>query len=197
METSAATAQFPEITTCTRCRVVITGTENHEITPDGIICRSCSESHRWELERSRPEQGQEINYPAALMGALLGGAAGVLAWWIVTVWSHISFGAVAILIGIAVGKGATLMSGNQRSRGLQILSATVAGASFFYATYLVHRSFLQQALAQAGKEASFSLLPDPMLFFRVVSLNFEMFDVLFLAIVLWEAWKLTAPVKPR
>jgi hypothetical protein len=196
MQTGAATAQTQEETkTCVRCNARISPTQDHEVTPEGVLCRSCFEARRTERERVPQEPVQELSYPLALIGALVGGAAGAAAWWAVTVISHTAFGAVAILIGIAVGKGATLMSGGRRTRGLQILSMMVAGVSFFYASYLVNRTFIRQALAQEGKEAALSLLPDPGLLVRVVSLNFDVLSFLFLGIVLWEAWKLSGPAK--
>ena len=129
----------------------------------------------------------------ALIGALAGATTGVLVWWGITVWSNTAFGIVAILIGLAVGKGALLLSGNRGARGLQILSLVVSGIAYFYATYLVNRTFLQQALAKEGNAVVLSLLPNPTMFFEVVRLGFGGMDVLFLAIVLYEAWKLPAP----
>jgi len=35
------------------------------------------------------------------------------------------------------------------------------------------------------------------MFVGVISIGFDAFNLLFLAIVLWEAWKLSAPVKTR
>jgi hypothetical protein len=198
MENSAATARAPEeIVNCAQCHTMLSGTQDREITPQGVLCRPCYNNRRSDLERVIQEQGRDVNYPMALVGALAGGAAGALAWWGITVVSQVAFGAVAILIGIAVAKGATLMSGNKRSRGLQILSVSVAALSFLYASYLVNRTFIQQVLAKEGKEAALSLLPDPALLFRVVSLNFDAMSFLFLGIVLWEAWKLTAPARVR
>jgi len=119
----------------------------------------------------------------------------VLAWWGITVMTNTAFGIVAILIGVAVGKGAMMMAGNKTSRGVQTMSLVIAGLSFFYASYLVNRTFVQQALAKEGKEIFLSLLPNPELFFRVVFLDFDFLTGLFLAIALWEAWKLSAPLK--
>jgi len=197
METSAATAEVPERTTCTRCHTALSETQDKVVTPEGTLCRPCSNNLRSERERLVQEQGRDINYLMGLVGALLGGGIGALAWWCITVWTNIAFGAVAILIGIAVGKGATLLVGDKRSRGLQVISVTVAGASFFYAAYLVNRTFVQQALAKEGRQIALSFLPNPHMLFTVISLNFDFLDTVFLAIVLWEAWELTAPMKVR
>ncbi|PYQ11675.1 MAG: hypothetical protein DMH00_07560 [Acidobacteria bacterium] len=197
MQSSAERVQVPEETTCTRCGSVLSESQDRETTTEGILCRPCSNNRRSELQRLVEEQSWDVNYPMALLGALLGGATGVLAWWCITVWSNFAFGAVAILIGLAVGKGATFLAGDKRSRGLQVMSLGVAGTAYFYATYLVNRTFVQQALAKGGREVALSFLPNPVLFYRVVSLNLDVLDVLFLGIVLYEAWKLTAPRQLR
>ena len=198
MQSSAARIEAPEEQrTCGRCHTVLGETQDQEITPDGTLCRSCADSQRLERNRDAEEQGQGVNYPGALLGALLGGSIGVLAWWAITVWTNIAFGLVAILIGIAVGKGAALFAGGRSSRGVQVMCLIVAGVSFFYASYLVNRTFIQQALAREGKESFLPVVPDPALFAGVISIGFDLFNVLFLAIVLWEAWKLSAPVKTR
>ena len=195
MQTNVAVAEDSADLTCSACHSRLAGAQDRVATPEGVFCHSCHRNLRSGRDRSVLEQGRDVNYPMALLGAMLGGAAGALAWWCVTVWTKTAFGAVAILIGIAVGKCATLGAGHKRSRGLQILSLTVAGCSYFYAAFLVNRTFIQQALAKEGKEMALGLLPDPAVLFRVVALNFGAMDFLFLAIVLWEAWKLAEPEK--
>jgi hypothetical protein len=88
-----------------------------------------------------------------------------------------------------------MLAGNKRSRGLQILSLIVAGSAFFYASFLVNRSFIQQALEKEGKEMALAVLPNPATMAQVVALNFDVMSVLFLAITLWEAWKIPGPAK--
>jgi len=195
MDTSAARVPVPQEQTCTRCHTVLTRTQDRVVTQNGLYCRPCHNNLQSETVRTVEEQGRDINYPMALVGALLGGTIGVLAWWGITVMTNTAFGIVAIVIGVAVGKGATLMAGNKTSRGVQTMALAVAGLSFFYASYLVNRTFVQQALAKEGKEIFLSLLPNPELFFRVVFLDFDFLTGLFLAIALWEAWKLSAPLK--
>jgi len=45
-----------------------------------------------EVRRSVASISEDINYPMALLGAVLGGALGVLAWWGFTVLTKIGFG---------------------------------------------------------------------------------------------------------
>jgi hypothetical protein len=98
-----------------------------------------------------------------------------------------------VLIGICVAKGASMLAGNKRSQGLQIMSVVVSALAFGYATYLVNRSFINEAFAEAGMELP--LLPSPDLMIEVVKAGFEFFDLIFLAIVLYEAWIITRPLK--
>jgi hypothetical protein len=140
-------------------------------------------------------QGEDIPYPMAVLGAMLGGALGVVAWWGFTVVTQIAFGLVAVVIGFAVGKGILLFTGQKRARGLQILSVVVAGISFFYASYLVNRTFILRAFAEEGEELVLPVLPSPELLINVVRVNFSFMDLVFLAIVLYYAWKLPAPLQ--
>jgi hypothetical protein len=119
----------------------------------------------------------------------------VLIWWGFTVVSGIAFGLVAIVIGYAVGKGVVLLSGPKRHVGLQALSAAVSVAAFAYASYLVSRTFIQQAMAAEGQDVVLPLLPDPALFVQVVSTGFGAMDLVFLAIVVWQAWTMPGPVR--
>ena len=139
-------------------------------------------------------QGQDVNYPAAALGGLAGAVAGVLAWWGFTVLTSVAFGLVAIVIGVAVGKGVVMASGNKRHRNLQALSLLVSMAAFFYASYLVNRTFIQRAYAEKGEAVALPLLPEPGLFLAVVSGGFGVMDLVFLAIVGYEAWKIPAPL---
>ncbi len=80
---------------------------------------------------------------------------------------------------------------------MQILSVSVASISYFYATYLVNRSYMLKGI-EGTSEVGLPLLPlDPSLFISVVSVGFELFDLIFLAIVAYEAWTIPAPVRLR
>ncbi len=56
------------------------------------------------------------------------------------------------------------------------------------------RSLIIEYYANNGQEVSLSLFPEPAIFFDVVSSGFELFDLIFLAIALWQAWKMPAPM---
>jgi hypothetical protein len=125
---------------------------------------------------------------------VLGGAAGAAVWWGFTVVTNIAFGLVAVVIGVAVGKGVILFSGGKRHVNLQFLSVVVSIVAFFYATFLVNRTFIERAFAKRGETLIIPLLPEPDQFFRVVRAGFDIMDLVFLAIVVWEAWRIPAPI---
>jgi hypothetical protein len=159
------------------------------------FCRSCYETLRQQVETSVQEMSTDVPYPAAALGAVLGGVAGALLWWGFTVVTHIAFGLVAVAIGFLVGQGAVRFSGGKRSQGLQVLSVVVALASFVVATYLVNMSFINQALAKQGETRRVPFPPTSGdLLFTVLSAGFGIMDVVFLAITLWQAWKIPMPL---
>ena len=181
---------------CAQCNTLLAEGQDREVTDDGVFCRPCFNNLTAHLRQAIEAQSADINYPMAVVGGLLGGAVGILAWWGFTVVTKIHLGLVAVVIGLAVGKGVTLLAGNKRSQGLQALSVVIAALSFVYASYLVTRTFIHQSLADAGEvDFVLPLVPDPDLLYKVLSAGFEFFDVIFLGIVLYEAWILPRAIK--
>jgi len=194
MEDSNATTPLSDEVRCAQCGTRLAEGQDREVTDDGTFCRPCFNNLTAELHQALAEQGRHINYPMAFVGGLAGGALGIAAWWGFTVLTNIAFGLVAVVIGIAVGKGVTILSGHKRHRNLQIMAVVIATLSFAYATYLVNRTLIHKAFTEEGRDVVLPLLPDPMLFVNVIQLGFNLFDVVFLAIVIWEAWRLPAPI---
>jgi hypothetical protein len=182
---------------CAECNRLLTEEDDHEMTEGGVFCRSCFDNLKTQIKQALDEQSKNINYPMAFVGGLGGGILGVLVWWGFTVVTEIAFGLVAVVIGFTVAKGALLLSGGKRSQGLQIMSALIAFGSFFYACYLVNRTFIQDYLAEQGEQAILPLLPNLELFVEVLKPGFGVMDIVFLAIVVWQAWKLSAPHRSR
>ena len=180
---------------CKECRTLIAAGQDHEVTEDGVFCRHCYDALRQQIVEVVSSQMRNVNYPMAFVLGLAGAAAGVVAWWGFTVLTEIAFGFVAIVIGLAVGKGVIFGSGGKRSRGLQIMSVAISTVAFFYASYLVTRSFVLGAMAESGEPIVLPWLPDLHLFYTVVSLNFGVMELVFLAIVLYAAWRLPAPIR--
>ena len=124
------------------------------------------------------------------------GPAGAALWWGFTVLTNIAFGLVAVAIGFGVGWATVRFAGGKRSTGLQFLSAGVALASFFAATYLVNATFINRALAERNESWRVPMLPpSPAAFLEITALDFGVMDFVFLAIVLWQAWQMPAPVE--
>jgi hypothetical protein len=176
---------------CAECESFLLEGQDQEVTAEATFCRSCFDNLAAQVSYVVEAQGREIDYQRAIFGALLGGAAGVLLWWGFTVLTKVSFGLVAVVIGIAVGKGILWMTGGKRATNLQMISVVVATLSFVYAKYLVNRTFILQAYAEQG--LSLPLAPDLQTLFGVVKAGAGFIDLIFLGIVVYQAWKIPAP----
>lgn len=146
------------------------------------------------IETVLAQQDQGINFPGAIAGGLLGGALGALIWWGVVVVTNFQIGLIAIVIGWAVGQGVHILSGRKRALSLQIISVAITAISYSIASYYVGRTFFQKYAAENNIDGGLPLIPDLSLFFDVVTSGMEMFDLLFVAIALWQAWKMPAPL---
>ncbi len=188
-------APAPAAAKCARCeKTLIEG--DHVAAQDRVFCRSCYEVLKFELKRTVASLSEDINYPMAVLGAVLGGAAGVLAWWGFTVLTKIGFGLVAVAIGFLVGHGAARFAGGKRSVGLQVLAVAVGTLSFLVAAYLVNMTFINEALAQRGEAWRVPFPPAGLdMFYKVLAVNFGVMKFVFLAIVVYEAWIIPRPVK--
>jgi hypothetical protein len=189
------TVAEPEAARCAECNTALAEGQDRETTEDSVFCRPCFNNLTSQLQHAVAAQSQDVNYPMAVVGGLLGAAVGVLVWWGFTVVTNISFGLVAVVIGFAVGKGVVMLSGNKRSQGLQITSVAISILGFVYASYLVTRTFVQKALAEDGQELILPWVPAPDVLINVLRLSFGFMDVVFLAIVVYEAWKIPAPIR--
>ncbi len=180
---------------CAQCGKFITPGDR-VAAGDRVFCQSCHASLRHELAGALQTMSEDINYANATVGAVLGGVVGVLAWWGFTVASGWSLGLLAIGIGWAVGWGTVRFAGNKRSKNLQILATGVAIASWASANYLVNMTFINRALAKEGAAGRVTLPPETLeMFLGVSAANFGVMDVVFLAIMVWEAWKMPRPIR--
>jgi hypothetical protein len=181
-------------TTCAQCGKSLAELEG-VASGDRFFCRDCYASLRAELEQAAAALSSDIPYPKAALGAVLGGVVGVFAWWGFTVLTQIAFGLVAVAIGFLVGQGAVRFAGGKRSKGLQALSIAVALAGYAVATYLVNMTFINRSLAGSGESFRIAFPPQsPTIFFRVLAADFGVMDCVFLAIVVYEAWKIPRPL---
>jgi len=190
-----------EPVTCAECGTTLLEGQDREVTDDAVFCRPCFNNLTARIQHELARQGENINWPMAAVGAVAGGVLGAAVWWGFTVTTEIAFGLIAVVIGLAVGKGAVMASGNKRSTGLQGLSIVVSILSYGYGGYLVNRTFIHKAFASQTETAdmvlALPLLPGPGLFYEVLRAGFEPFDLVFLAIVVYEAWKIPAPLRLR
>jgi hypothetical protein len=182
-------------TTCARCEKTLT--ESDRIEASGrLYCRACYQTLRHQLQQAVGVLSKDVNYPLAVIGAVLGGVVGTLIWWGFTIATNIAFGLVAVAIGFLVGHGAMRFAGGKRTTGLQVLAILVATISFFAATYLVNMTFINQELVKRGEAWRIPFPPSNLqVFYRVVAAGFGLMDVVFLAIVVWQAWAIPRPLR--
>ena len=182
--------------TCSQCQTIIP--EGTGIATDSaVFCQPCYQELTRILEESLDEQGKNINFPGAIAGGLAGGMLAAGVWWGFTIVTKIQFGLVAVLIGWAVAKGIVAMSGGKRALPLQQISVLITFFSFAMATYWVNRTFVLSYMADNGIAGNLSLWPDLDFFTSFIIPNFEIWDIVFLAIALWQAWKGPAPIVLR
>src|SRR2546426_11399359 len=106
----------PTETRCARCRAALR--ESDRVTAeDRVFCRTCYDILKLELRRGVATMSEDINYPRAVLGAVLGGVVGVLAWWGFTVLTNIGFVLVAVVLGMRIGPGTVRRGRGQRRLG--------------------------------------------------------------------------------
>ena len=178
---------------CAQCGTAIPAGSGID-TGDRTFCATCYDQLQAELREAALQTSSNIPYGKALTGAVLGGIAGTLLWWGFTVVTEIALGLIAIAIGWLVGQGAVRFSGGKKSREMQIMCVGVALVSILVATYLVNMSFINRALEQQGDPFRLGFPTNFNLVFRVIAEGFGVMDFVFIAITLWEAWKIPAPI---
>ena len=184
-----------EPSTCAECGTHMPEGMDREVTDDGLFCRPCFNNLTHQLHQAIADTGTDINYSMAFVGGLIGAALGAVAWWGFTVMTNVAFGLIAVVIGYAAGKGVVLLSGGKRHLNLQIMSVLITAAGFFYASYLVNRTFVIKFYEEQGQEVALPLLPDPSLFIDVLASGFGAMDLVFLGIAIFQAWSMPAPLK--
>ena len=185
----------PTATRCGRCQAALT--EREQVTAgDRVFCRTCYDILKLQVRTGVAAMSQDINYPIAAIGAILGGVVGAVAWWGLTVLTKIGFGLVAVVIGLLVGHGTLRFAGGKRSLGLQVLAVAVGALSFLVAVYLVNMTFFNEALAQRGEAWRVGFPPPSInVFYRVIAANFGIMKLVFLGIIVYEAWFIPRPIK--
>jgi len=180
---------------CRQCEQAFGSGADREVTPEGAFCRDCFKQLAAEVEYLIRQQSRGINYTAAVIGGGAGAVAGAAVWWGFTAFTKIQFGLVAVVIGITVAKGILMATGGRRSRELQVISAAIAALAYFYADYLDKRTIILQQSPEYAR--ALTLLPDPAVFLSVTRMTFDLFTLIFLAITVYQAWKLVEPFNIR
>jgi Flp pilus assembly protein TadB len=194
MADDEGTAAVESVETCTECGKLLSPGDRVE-AGGKAFCSSCHAMLREQLTTAVRAMSEDINYPSAAFGAVLCGLGGVLVWWGVTVVTHWSLGIVAVGVGWAAGWGTLRFSGGKRSRSLQMLSAGVAAGCWVLASYLVSMTFINEYYAKSNDAFRGAFPPQSLeMIVEVMKSGFGIMDVVFLAIMVWEAWKFPRPI---
>ncbi len=178
---------------CQECEQALSTEDDKEITEGGVFCRPCFTRLAEEVKSILEEQSANINLPFAFIGAIFGGAVGILAWWGVTVVTNWNIGIVAVVIGIAVAKGILFTTGGKRSIQLQVMAVGVSLISFLYANYLVLRTFVIRENNEL--EEILTVIPNVDIFIEASRNSLDGMSLLFLGIVVWVAWQNLKPIQ--
>jgi hypothetical protein len=189
--TDRPSTDAPEV--CAECGKLL-APEDRVVAGEKLFCTNCYAVLRQQVSDAVHQMSEDIHYPSAAFGAVACGLAGALAWWGVTALSGWSLGIVAVGVGWAVGWGTLRFSGGKRSQSLQLLSSGVAAGCWVLATYLVNMTFINRSLAEANEAFRVPFPPVSLeMFVDVMKAGFGLMDVVFLAIMMWEAWRIPRP----
>ncbi len=181
--------------TCARCGRSLAPGEGVK-AGDRVFCAACHETLAAELRAHVDALTQDIPIVPAAVGAVGGALLGAAVWTLVVVFTHFQVGIVAILIGWLAGTGAVRFAGGKRGRPLQWIAAGATVLAFILSLYAVNAAMFNHAMATTGDPRRFPVIPrDPAAFLPVAFAGFGIFDVVFLAIAVWQAWSL--PRAPR
>jgi hypothetical protein len=176
----------PRATTCSACKAALT-TEYFAVNGQ-VFCARCAEGIRQHFGDAAPP-AEALGRAAALgLGAALVGGAVYAA---VMIGSSTQWGIISVGIGWLVGKGVRKGSGNRGGWVFQMLAAfltytAIAGA---YAADIVHDFGAPEGLADISALV-ITAYGRPI----TSGLN-SIFGLIIVAIGVWEAWRLNAPVK--
>jgi hypothetical protein len=128
----------------------------------------------------------------AAIAAIVGG----VAWGYVTKTTDYEVGILAWAIGFATGTAAVVGAGGRRGLRLQVLAVALALLGILLGKYAGYALIVQDALADEGVAIS---VFDRALFegFRAdLSLVFGWFDLLWIGLAMWSAWRIPQPLVP-
>src|SRR2546428_5878682 len=106
-------------TRCLECNTSISEGVATVRTARGVFCADCFARLKQQAQQVLAAQSENIDFSRALAGALLGGIGGAVVWWGGTIATHVSFGLIAIVIGVAPGQRLVTLTRGKRAQSLQ------------------------------------------------------------------------------
>ena len=127
-------------------------------------------------------------YLGAIGLGLVGAIISSLIWFGFVVLTGWQFGIIAILVGILIGKGVLIGSGNKGGRDFQIISVILTAGAMLLSEYFIGWYVTYQYLLEQGIGVLNFFLP-PSIMFKMVqdSIGASPSTLLFFGIAIWQA----------
>jgi phosphatidylglycerophosphate synthase len=148
-----------------------------------------------------PEPSTETIAPRILVPAAFAGlgaaVAGAVAWTIVVVVTDFELGIVAWAIGFAVGWAVALAAMGRRGTTLQVVAVVAALLGIALGKYGTFAYEVREALEDIGAEVPAYWDSDLIdFFFEELDNVFGLFDLLWVGLAVFTAWRLLRPEPP-
>ena len=192
--TESVPVAAPPAVACARCGLSLAPGEG-VVAGDRRFCGDCHALLRGQISQAIDAMTTGIPWPNAIAGALLGALAGALVWWAFGAATHMEFGLVAVAIGWLAGNGAVRFSGGKRGPALQRLAMVATLPGFALGHYLLNVTLANRELAARGGGTVPWVPVGASAAWLLTTAGFDVMDAVFLALALWQAWKL--PQAPR
>ncbi len=130
--------------------------------------------------------------------ALAGALVGAVVWGLIVKSSDYEVGIVAWGIGFIVGTAVVLVMGGRRDLPLQVIAVSASLIGILLGKYLSY-AFVVQEDAKELFGVDFSLFSGDMIdfFFENLGNVFSFFDVVWIGLAVFTAWKITRPDEPK
>jgi hypothetical protein len=150
-----------------------------------------------------PEQSTETIEPGILVPATLAGlaaaVAGAIAWTIVVVVTDFEVGIVAWAIGFVVGWAVALVAHGRRGLPLQVVAVVCALLGILLGKYGTFAHDVREVVEEeVGAEAVPAYWDTDVIdfFFEELDSVFGIFDLLWVGLAVYTAWRLLRPEPP-
>ena len=136
----------------------------------------------------------------AVAGAVVAAILGGIIWGQIVLWTDYEIGWMAIGMGAVTGFAALVVSGGKRGLLIQVVAVGAALFGVAFGKYFIYVTLVRENLMPAGSPSRFSLLFEEAMvqaFIEDASLVFGFFDLLWVALAVYTAWRIPKGVGLR